>query len=164
VNLLHAHLQAMRARLEDLGRWTAGAMARDSHHRPVMPSHPDARCWCLLGAYYAEVDKYDDAEQSDARRYVAVSLLRALNSAAARLYNDRNGLQHLNDEYGHVAALAVITDALRHPPGERCAARHASGRCVRDVHLDDRHVSLALEPGQRAASWRDADTMLLGTD
>lgn len=162
------HLRAMRARLDDLGRWTAGAMARDARSAMVMPASPEAVCWCIIGAYYVEVERYDptDPEQADQRRYVSVSLLRALHSSAKRLYNDKEGLPNVNDVLGHRAVLAVLDDGILHPTtGERCAARHArGGRCVRDVHLDGKHLSAALEPGQRSESWRDADTVLLGDE
>lgn len=169
MSIVHDHLRAMRNRLSDLGRWTAGAMARDSCSRPVMPDHPDAVSWCLVGAAYAEVAKYDAGVDPDTRRYVTVSLLRALHSSAQRLYNDKHGLSHLNDELGHRVVLAVVSDACIHPTGERCGEFHALGggrhaRCVRDVHEDDKHVSLALEPGEWSTSWRGADTVLLGTD
>jgi hypothetical protein len=43
-------LQCARALIEDPGRWTKRALARDANGRPVWPSTRSACAWCALGA------------------------------------------------------------------------------------------------------------------
>ena len=43
-------LKAARELLSDKTKWTQRAMARDAEGKEAEPSHPDAVCFCALGA------------------------------------------------------------------------------------------------------------------
>lgn len=42
------------------GGWTHNVLARDAEGMPCLPSHPDAKFFCIRGALMRIHDKYDD--------------------------------------------------------------------------------------------------------
>lgn len=47
-------IQNIRAKLSDESRWTKGEFARNARGEVIDRDHPEATCWCLMGAYLSE--------------------------------------------------------------------------------------------------------------
>lgn len=95
-------LEAVRNLIIEEQHWIKGKYARDEKGKVVDPSSPAACQWCLLGAIYKAIDKYEDKESAEGY----------IRTVAAYKYND---LATFNDQSSHkevIAALDCTIEAL----------------------------------------------------
>jgi hypothetical protein len=73
-------LRAARAQIADRKRWCRGDLAQDADGGLVLPSSPDARRFCALGAL--------SVAEGSARGYEAALLLNAVSGSSIVALND----------------------------------------------------------------------------
>ena len=102
-------LQGMRDLLTEPVHWTTGSRARNARGEYVAPSHQNAVCWCIVGAYQ-KVSR----ELSDKDVYALFS-----NGLAGTYLQDAVNLQGrfanpwlFNDCTTHSQVIALIDSAL----------------------------------------------------
>ena len=92
-------LKAARDLISDPARWTQGWFAKNERGLNVSEDHPDACCWCVLGAMKR-------VSSSSIGFHQAAAILR--NRSMFRLFD----LSEFNDTHTHAEVLALFDAAI----------------------------------------------------
>ena len=79
-------LHGMRELLAEPSRWTQGAFARDKEGSDQAVAHPEATCFCLVGAARIVTHLDDDVTNTVVAHLAAITRQRGCSCVA--LYND----------------------------------------------------------------------------
>ncbi len=85
--------------------WTSSASAREKSGIKIAPDHPNACCWCVIGAVERAI-----ADMS-ADEAVLWKIIARLGNSAETLFGTR-GLNFINDRWGHQAVRQLFDHAL----------------------------------------------------
>jgi hypothetical protein len=83
----------MRELFSDASKWSRGASARNARGLPTEPLEPDARSWCLMGAFRRCYPIFDDRSE----------IRRAIDDAIGRNWPE------WNDAHGFAGVRALVT-------------------------------------------------------
>jgi hypothetical protein len=123
-------LTAAGLRISKTGAWTRNTYARDARDTAVNPNSTRSRCWCAIGAIFAELGEKPTAEGKHESKLLGYCLT-SLQSAASREFHRTT--EGVNDSMSHEDVLTMYRSAIRMARitdwgSHERALQHARGR------------------------------------